>query len=172
MKNKESEEIKYSNKGPIDLDEIPISDTILALKEFSKGSRGLEICLRIMWQHGLKTYSCYPGNNNVFDIGYIIMEEDEDVFCYLSEKFLNDEGIRINVENNRQIVKFLGSEGEKNSEMISLAQDILTGRKYNNELVEEKLGEPLPDSWVRRLKTYDSNNNSTYWSEKVYIKRK
>lgn len=174
MENKEVfKETKYSNKGHINLDDIPISDTILALEEFSQGSRGLEICLRIMWQHGLKTYSSYPGSNNVFDIGYIVMEEDEDIFCYLSEKVLQrGNGIIIGNEDNRQVIKFLGSKGEKNSEMIFLAQDILTGKKYNNELIEEKIDEPLPDSWIRRLRSYDSNTNSVYWSEKVYIKRK
>ena len=161
---------KYSNRGPIDLDTIPISDTNLALIEFSKGSNGLAICLRVLWQHGLKTYACYPGNSNVFDIAYIVMEENEDVFCYLSETFLNDNGIRINIVDNRQVVYFLGNKGEKSSEMIMLAQNILSGRKKNSKLVETKIGEPLPTGWVRRLKTYDSNENVTYWSGKVYIK--
>ena len=175
MENKEVlEETKYSNRGHIDLDDIPISDTTLALCEFSQESRGLEICLRVMWQHGLKTYSSYPGSNNVFDIGYIVMEEEEDVFCYLSEKVLQrGNGIIIRNEDNRQVIKFFGSKGEKNSEMIFLAQDILTGKKYNNKkMLEEKMEEPLPDSWIRRLRYYDSNKNSTYWGEKVYIKRK
>ncbi len=174
MEDKEVfEETKYSNKGHIDLDDIPISDTFLALKEFSQGSRGLEICLRIMWQHGLNTYSSYPGSNNVFDIGYIVMEENEDIFCYLSEKVLQrGNGIIIGIIDNRKVINFIGSKGEKSSEIIFLAQDILTGKKYNYKLIEEKLEEQLPDSWIRRLKTYDSNKNSIYWGEKVYIKRK
>lgn len=161
---------KYSNKGPIDLDTIPIDDTNLALVEFSKGSRGLAICLRVMWQHGLKTYASYPGNNNVFDIAYIVMEENEDVFSYLNEEFLNNNGIRIDIKNNRQVVMFLGNEGEKSSGMVSLAQNIISGKKRNSKLLQEKIGEPLPTGWVRRLKTYDSNESCTYWSGKVYIK--
>ena len=173
MENKEEKmNTTYSNKGPINLDTIPIDDTKLAIEEFAKGSRGLELCLRIMWQYGLKTYSCYPGSNNVFDVAYIVMEENEDVFSYLSKEFLNDEGIRIDIIDNRQVIKFMGSKGEKDSEMIALAQDILTGKKYNNNLLEEKIGEELPDSWIRRLKSYTANDDSTYWSEKVYIKRK
>ena len=43
----------------------------------------------------LKTHSCYHGGNTTFDIGHIVMEEDEDIFSYLSEEFLNDERIRI-----------------------------------------------------------------------------
>ena len=161
---------KYSYRGPIDLDTIPIFDTNLALVEFSKGSSGLAVCLRVMWQHGLKTQASYPGNNDVFDIAYIVMAEGEDVFCYLSEEFLNDNGIRINIEDNRQVIKFLGNEGEKSCEMISLAQNILSGRKKNTKLLEDRIGEPLPTGWVRRLKTYDSNESVTYWSGKVYIK--
>jgi len=165
-------EVNYSGRGPINLDDIPISDTNLAIVQFAKGSHGLEICLRVMWQHGLKTYACYPGSKNVFDVGYIIMEEKEDVFCYLSDKFLNDEGIRIDIEDNRQVFKFMGSANEKSSEMILLAQDILSGKKNNKELVKENIGKPFPNGWVRQLKSYNSNMESTYWGEKVYIKRK
>ena len=165
-------EVKYSGKGPINLNEIPAADTNLAIVQFARGSRGLEICLRIMWQHGLKTYSCYPGSKNVFDVGYIVMEENEDAFCYLSDEFLNNDGIRIDVENNRQVFKFLGSANEKSSEMILLAQDILSGKKYNDELVKEKIGEPFYDSWIRKLENYYSNSESTYWSRKIYIKKK
>lgn len=172
MENDFIDEVNYSGKGHINLDDIPISDTNLAIVQFAKGSRGLEICLRTLWQHGLKTYSCYPGSKNVFDIGYIVMEEDEDVFCYLSEDFLNDDGIRIDIDNNRQVFKFMGSANEKSSEMIHLAQDIISGKKKNEELIETKIGEPFPDGWVRQLKSYDSNSESTYWGGKVYIKRK
>ena len=161
---------KYSNKGPIDLDTIPVDDIGIALVEFSKGSRGLALCLRVMWQHGLKTYASYPGNSNIFDIAYIIMAEGEDIFCYLSEDFLNDNGIRINIVDNRQVVYFLGNEGEKSSEMISLVQNLLSGRKKNTKLLQERIGEPFPTGWIRRLKTYDSNESVTYWSGKVYIK--
>lgn len=166
------DEVIYSGRGPINLDEISIDDTNLAIVQFASGSRGLEKCLRIMWQHGLKTHSCYSGGKNVFDVGYIVMEENEDVFCYLSEKFLSNDGIRIDVENNRQVFKFLGSENEKSSEMILLAQDILSGKKYNNELVKEKIGKSFYDSWVRKLEYYTANSESTYWSEKIYIKKK
>ncbi len=173
MKNKEVfEENKYSNKGHIDLDDIPISDTLKALGDFSNGSRGLEICLRIMWQHGLKTYSCYPGDRDVFDIGYIVMAEDEDVFSYLSEKLLSDESIRIDIENERQVIKFLGSWGEKNSVMVNLAQDILTGKKNNSSLISSKIGQPLPTSWVRKLQMYSHNNDEMHWGGKVLMKRK
>ena len=37
------------------------------------------------------------------------MEENEDVFCYLSEELLENDGIRISIEDNRQIIKFSGN---------------------------------------------------------------
>ena len=59
---------KYNYGEPIPLDSIPICDTEKALVEFAAGSRGLLICLRTMWMHGLKTYASYPGNKNVFGV--------------------------------------------------------------------------------------------------------
>ncbi len=172
MNNDEVKKGKYNYGEPIDLDSIPIDECELALQEFAQGSRGLEMVLRIMWMHGLKTHSCYPGNDNIFDIGYIVMAEGEDVFCYLSDEFLNDDSVRINIEDNRQVIQFSGNYGEKNSEMIMLAQNILTGRKKNSELVKEKIGLPFPTGWVRKIQFYDSNKDLMHWSSKVFIKKK
>ncbi len=169
---KENNNSKYNYEVHIPLDDIPIEDTEIALLDFASGSNALLICLRIMWMNGLKTYSSNPGEDNSFAIGHIVMEEREDIFCYLSESFLNDERIRINIIDNKQEVKFAGSIGEKEGAMLSLAREIQSGKKYNNKLVEEKIGEPFPTEWVRRLKNYDSNPDSTYWGEKVYIKKK
>ena len=163
-------ENKYNYGEDIDLDTIPISDTEQALIDFSDGSNGLEKCLRIMWMNGLKTRSSSPGEKNVFDIGYIIMEEEEDIFCYLSEEFLNDDRIRIDLVNNMQRIRFAGNTAEKEGAMLFLARDIQSGKKNNLKLVVEKIGLPFPNFWVRRLKSYDSNENSTYWGEKVIMK--
>lgn len=169
---KENNTSKYNYGVHIPLDSIPIADTEIALLDFANGSNALLICLREMWIHGLKTYSSNPGENNTFDIGHIVMEEGEDVFSYLSKEFLNDERIRINIIDKRQEIKFWGSTPEKEGSMLFLASEIQSGRKYNNKLVEEKIGEPFPTEWVRRLKSYDSNPDSTYWGEKVFIKKK
>ena len=164
---------KYNYGEPIPLDSIPIEDLEIALSDFAAGSNGLSKCLRAMWMHGLKTYSCYPGNKNSFDIGHITMEEGEDIFSYLSEEFLNDERIRIDIVDNMQEIKFAGNAPEKEGALLFLTRDIQSGRKKSTqELIAEKIGEPFPDSWVRRLKTYTDNINSTYWSERVLIKRK
>ena len=163
---------KYNNGTHINLDEIPIEDIELALKDFSNGSMALEKSLRVMWMNGLKTYSCNHGENDIFTIGHIVMEEGEDIFSYLSKEFLNDERIRIDIRNNRQEIKFSGNTSEKEGVLLFLTRDIQTGKKKNQDLVLDKIGKPFSDSWVRRLKSYDSNINSTYWSEKVLIKRK
>lgn len=164
---------KYDIGHHINLDDVPISDTELALKEFSRGSNALSICLRVMWMYGLKTYSCNPGENNSFEIGYIKVEEDEDIFSYLSKEILNDEKIRIAIEDNRQIIKFSGTTPEKEGVMLMIAREIQSGKKNNtSKLIEEKIGEDFPTEWVRKLKSYDSNPNSTYWGEKVFIKKK
>ena len=163
---------KYNYGEPIPLDLIPIEECEQALNDFSDGSMALKICLRVLWMHGLKTYSCSHGEGNTFDIGHIVMEEGEDVFSYLSSEFLNDERIRINIINNRQEIKFAGNKGEKEGAMLFFAREIDSGRKKNNKkIIEEKIGESFPIEWIRRLKSYDSNPNSTYWGEKVLIKK-
>ena len=164
---------KYNNGLHIDLDDIPIEEIELALKEFSDGSKALEACLRVMWMHGLKTYSCNPGEKNSFDIGHIVMEEGENVFCYLSKNFLNDEKIRIDIKDNRQEILFSGNKPEKEGVMLFLAREIQNGKKKNNlKLIEEKIGKEFPKEWVRSLKSHDYNIDSFYWGEKVFIKKK
>ena len=164
---------KYNYGVAIPLDSIPIEDTERALEEFSDGSNGLNKCLRVMWMNGLKTHSSYPGEKNSFDIGHIVMEENEDIFSYLSQEFLNNERIRIDIVDNRQVIRFAGSSPEKEGALLFLTREIQSGKKKNNsQLILDKIGEPFPDSWVRRLKTHDSNIDSTYWSERVIIKSK
>ena len=167
----EEEKKKYNYGEPIDLDIIPISDCEQALHEFSNGSIGLEKCLRAMWMHGLKTHSCKKGKNS-FDIGEIIMAEGEDLFNFLSISFIFDERIRIDYVDGKERVRFAGTSAEKEGAMLYLTRDIQSGRKYNRKQVEENLGKPYPDSWLRRLKSHEANINSTYWSEKVYIQEK
>ena len=169
----EEKKYKYNCGVSIPLDSIPIEECERALVEFANGSMALAKCLRALWMHGLKTHSCNPGNNSSFDIGHIVMEEGEDVFSYLSEGFINDERIRIDIKDNKQEIKFAGTIGEKEGAMLFLTSEIQSGKKNGNyQLIQEKIGEPFPTEWVRRLKSHYSNPNSTYWSEKVLIKKK
>lgn len=170
----EEKNYQYNHGVHVPLDSIPIEDTELALLEFANGSPALLMCLREMWIHGLKTYSSNHGEKNSFEIGHIMMEEDEDVFCYLSIDLLeNDNRFRIDRVDNRQVIKFAGNTPEKEGAMLRITREIQTGRKKGNEkIIEEKIGEPFPTEWVRELKSYDSNPNSTYWSGKVYMKKK
>jgi hypothetical protein len=167
----EEKKSKFNYGEPIKLDDIPIEECEEALYEFSDGSNGLNKCLRTMWMNGLKTYSCKKGNNS-FDEGHITMEEGEDIFAYLSKEFLNDERVRIDIKDDREVIRFIGSSAEKEGALLFLAREIQSGRKNNYSLIKEKIGEPFPDCWIRRLKHHESNINSTYWSEKIYIKRK
>ena len=167
----EEKKSKFNYGEPLKLDDIPIEECEEALYEFSDGSNGLNKCLRTMWMHGLKTHSCKKGNNS-FDEGHITMEEDEDIFSYLSKEFLNDERVRIDIKDNREVVLFLGSSAEKEGVLLFLAREIQSGRKNNRTLIKEKIGEPFPDSWIRRLKNHDSNIDSKKKKKKIYIKRK
>ncbi len=171
----EEKDYKYNHGVHVPLDSIPIEDTELALMEFADGSPALLTCLRIMWMNGIKTYSAYHGEKHAYEIGHIVLEEDEDVFSYLSKDLLEEDNrIRIDVIDKKQEIKFAGTAPEKEGAMFRIAREIQTGRKNDNhnKLIEEKIGEPFPTEWVRRLKSYDSNPDSTYWSEKVYIKKK
>ena len=120
---------KYNYGEHIPLDLIPITDCEKALLDFSAGSPALKKCLRVMWIHGLKTYSCYHGEKNSFDIGHIVMEEGEEVFSYLSDEFLNDERIRIDIIDNKQEIKFAGTNPEKEGAMLFLAREIQKKKK-------------------------------------------
>ena len=137
------EEKKYNCGKHVPIDSIPIADTELALLEFADGSPALLTCLRIMWMNGIKTYSSYHGEKNTFDIGHITVEEKEDIFSFLSTDLLeNDNRIRIDIIDNRQVIKYAGTTPEKEGAMLRIAKEIQTGRKKGNqELIKEKIGE-------------------------------
>lgn len=164
---------KYDFDKHIPLDTVQIEDLELFVTTISRGSVGMMKCIREMFIHGLKTYSCYPGSKNSFDIGYIKMEEDEDIFAYLSEPFIFDPRIRIDEVDGMQRIRFAGNKPEKEGALLFLTREIQRGIvKGNEEAIKKKLGEPYPDGWVRRLKSYAGNVNSTYWSERVLIQKK
>ena len=76
------EKTKYSNRGHISMDSIPIEDTELALEEFAGSSNGLAKSLRGMWQNGIKTYSSYAEVEDPCDIAYIKIEKGKNLFCF------------------------------------------------------------------------------------------
>lgn len=145
-------ESKYSNRGPVYLGSIPIEDTNLALMEFSEGSVSMEKCLRVMWQRNLKTYACHVKNDDPYDISYIIMEEKIDLFCYLSPIIIYDNLVQLDYIDTKQIIRFAGSKPHIEGTIISLIRDILSGKKNNRKLVEEKIGKPFPDEWIDKSK--------------------
>ena len=167
------EDRKFNLGKHISLDDIPLEECEMALLEFADGSLGLEKCLRLMWINGLRTYCCSHGEEHNYDIGHIVMDDNEDVFSYLSEEILNDNRIRIDIVDGRQEIKFAGTPQEKEGAMLFLARELQRGKKkHNYDLVRERIGEPFIGQWIRVLRTYDYNPESAHWAGTVYIKKK
>lgn len=147
-------ESKYSNRGPIKLDSIPIEECELAMAEFGEGSISLQKCLRAMWQRNLKTHSCFARNNAPYDIAYITMEENIDVFSYLSPILLDDDMVQIDIFESRQTIRFAGNKARIEGAILSLIRDIQSGKKNNRTKLEEKIGKPFPEEWLKEYEEY------------------
>ena len=154
MEEQNLKESKYSNRGPIKLDSIPIEDTNLAIMEFGEGSISMTKCIRAMWQRGLKTHSCNAKNNEPYDIAHVTMEEGIDLFSYLSPVILDDEMVQIDIVENRQTIRFAGNKARIEGAILSLIRDIQSGRKKNRTQLEEKIGEPFPSNWLKEYEAY------------------
>lgn len=137
------------NSGPMfNLDDIPKEDLNRALNEFSDGSPGLKKCLTTMWNNNLKTLACKPGNNDGFDEAYILMEENIDLFSYLSDELLLNDMVAIfHDEYNRQSIRFIGPIIYKERFFNILSRDIITGKKHNEQNLKEKINKPIPQEW-------------------------
>ena len=145
----DNKNLKYNHVAPIDLDTIPAEDKEQALREFSEGSLGLEKCLRSMWDNGLKTHACCAGNDSEYDIAYITMSDNVDVFSFLSDSLLSTDMIALEFSEGHQTIRFGGPVEVKEQLMTSLAYDISTGYKQNEEVVKSKIGQPLNEEWLR-----------------------
>ena len=130
---------KYNKVYPIELSSIPDSEKELALTEFSEGLEELKLCLKVLWDNGLETKACCAGNHNDGGHAYIAMEEEVDLFEYLSPLILEDDNIRIEYFNGMQIIRFYGDSEQTKQEMLSLAECILTGPKDNKKDVRKKM---------------------------------
>ena len=150
---------KYSNKGPVKMDDIPISDTELALQEFSEGSVSLEKCLRAMWQRNLKTHACFADVEEEYDIAYITMQENIDLFSYLSPVIIDDDMIQIDLEGDRQTIRFAGNKPRIEAAILNLIRDIQKGKKRNGEQIKKKIGKPFPEEWVKEYEARHIKRN-------------
>lgn len=154
-------EIPNYNQGPmIKLQDIPPEDMSQALKDFSEGSEGLEICLRTMWNNNLETIACCAGNENSFERAYILMDEGVDIFSFLSEELLSDDMVSIISKDNRQSISFGGRVQEKEEYFKTLAEDIISGKKDNEHLLQDKVGKPLSEDWIKKGMVYTMLNNA------------
>jgi hypothetical protein len=137
--NNHNKNLKYNHVIPINLDTIPQCELEQALKEFAEGSLNLEICLKTMWENGLKTHACCSGNHSENGIGYIAMAPGINVFNYLSNEILDTDIITLEFTGNKQIIRFGGSKDDKEYLLQKIALDISTGKKNNIELIRKKL---------------------------------
>ena len=151
---KKVKESKNSNRGPIHLDSIPISDCEMALEEFNDGSIGLEKCLRAMWQRGLKTYSCRANYEEPYEISHVTVEEGIDIFSYLSPIILNNDMVQIDIVDNKQTIRFAGKPAIREGAILDLVRAISSGKKKHTKLLEEKVGKPFPESWLKEVENY------------------
>lgn len=150
----ENKNLKFNHVAPIDLDTIPLDEREMALKEFAEGSLGLEKCLRIMWENGLKTYASCAGDNDEYDIGYISMAEGVDVFSFLSNDLLSNDMIKLELIDNRQVISFGGPQKTKDELMQKVAEEISQGKKENSELIKNKLDKPLNANWEKERRIH------------------
>lgn len=149
------------NQGPmIKLQDIPSENMSQALKDFSEGSEGLEICLRTMWNNNLETIACCAGNENSFERAYILMDKGVDIFSFLSEELLTNDMVSITSKDSRQSISFGGRVQEKEEYFKTLAEDIISGKKDNEHLLQDKVGKPLSEDWTKKGMVYTMLNNA------------
>ena len=77
------------------------------------------------------------------------MEEGKDVFSYLSPIILNNDLIQIDIVDNKQTIRFAGKPAIREGAILDLVRDIISGRKKNTKLLEEKIGKPFPESVLK-----------------------
>lgn len=148
---KNTKKTKYNRIVPIKLEKIPVNELLQALQEFSEGSKGLEECLRVMWNNNLKTHACCAGHDDL-DLAYIAMRENTDLFQYLSEELLQNDMISIENSYGRQVTRFLGSKEEKEALFFKLAGDIKSGKKNNEHIIDNKIGKNLDNKILAMYK--------------------
>lgn len=113
----------------IKLDDIPKDEIFQALNDFSESSEGLKRCLSVMWKNNLRTIACCAGDEDSFDEAYIMMDENIDMFSYLSDELLFSDMVEISFKNNSQVIAFIGPSSYKEKLFNILANDIMSGKK-------------------------------------------
>jgi len=160
---------KYNRTVPIKLEKIPTSELLEALKEFSEGSIGMEECLKEMWINNLVTHACCIGHDD-FDLAYIAMRENIDLFKYISEELLENDNISIEISYGRQVIRFFGTKEEKEILFFKLAEDIKTGIKNNKHIIDNKIGKTLDSKILAMYKNKSTEELiDERWKEINYI---
>lgn len=157
---------KYNISVPIDINDLSKEEKEEAVKEFAEGLIGLETCLRTMWETGLNTSACCAGTHNPYESAYIMMERKVDLFSYLSEETLKEEMLKLECFGKIEIIRVAGNIDKKNEILLKVANDLLSGKKDNKELVTEKLKQDFPLWWTSEKHAYKKEIARREWQEK------
>ena len=68
---------------------------------------------------------------------YISFEPGINIFDYLSEEIIKNNNVELSDTNNKQTIYFYGKD--KDMLILLLTEAVLSGKKENNQLIQEKL---------------------------------
>ena len=153
---------KYNNGKITSIANIPEEEKLMALKEFAEGSEALEECLIILNKMGILTKSCCKGQHlsyakkydgitenaaeeypRVRWESYILFEPNQDWEGYLSKDLIYDSDVIIADD-------YICYYGRDNEQFFRrLRNDLLTGKKNNQQLLDNKDNEITDDMYLR-----------------------
>ena len=124
--------------------------------EFSEGSKELEMCLKTLWDNNLYTKACCKGHlmgerdfKALYLYGYIAMDENIELFKYLSHYLILDPCVLLYKYNNQEVIYFYGDNKYKNIDLLTY--DILSGVKDNIDILLDKVNKPMIPSLKKKL---------------------
>ena len=152
--------MNYNYGQPISIDNLNKDDWIQAATDFSEGLDSLKQLLLCMWENGIKTFACCKGyhyinnsQNGPLDILYpteIVLQQNNDVFSYLSEEIINSPYVKLGFEFEKQLIYIYG---EKRDEILQkIIKDILSGKKNNIIIYKEPQSKIRVESYVYGLR--------------------
>lgn len=125
-------------------------------KEFSEGSKELERCLKTLWDNELYTAACCKGHlmgerdfKSLYLYAYIAMDENIELFKYLSHHLILDPCVLLHKFNNNECIYFYGENKYKNIELLTI--DILSGVKDNTDILLDKVNKLMLPSIKKKL---------------------
>lgn len=152
---------KFNNGKMIKLEDISKNELMQALNDFSEGFISLKKCLSAMWANELNTIACCAGTESSFDETYIMMDTGIDLFSYLSDDILSSDLVSIDYNlDNRQVISIIGPIKNKEILLDKLVSDILSGKKRNDHLIQQKIGKKWSREWQVNAMVYNMLKDS------------